>query len=407
MKFSPFGQSQGRLRKTFNYRGKRSLLLSFGIAVVLLVLQVKESLAQPNQKVAAPNPATTRLRLDFIDKTFRSEVKISPSTAVDLVPAFIAANPNMDQGNRIELYRNAAETLYMNVPLATRSQYLEPALKLISDAEALNIASLLYYETDYENNIRKLKRMRVLLLLREKRWEEAQSHLDSTWEIALRGRETMQEWASFAISLLRQQQREAEILPLLHKTWHHRLIHQGTPDTHLGGFIAKTLIDVNEEAEALAWGKLAFQLSAYEQNEVQQATDTLASLWAIHDANTINAQDFVKAQENPKHTNPLDKIPSPKLDVTAIRAMLEDKLLKPSERISVLLILGDYHEAMFQARDMLYENPYSAVSLKEVARVFKAKDGDIARANQFVASYQNGQGDNLLKAFLQETKPVL
>ena len=115
---------------------------------------------------------------------------------------------------------------------------------------------------------------------------------------------------------------------------------------------------------------------------------------------------FAQAQTDPATLNPLDGVPLPQLDMAPPRAQLADPnaKLSPVVRLTCLLMVGDYRGAMVLARSRLVVDVGNHDNALQVARVFKAKDADIARANQFLAYYQAGQGDNPLPAFLKETQ---
>ena len=96
------------------------------------------------------------------------------------------------------------------------------------------------------------------------------------------------------------------------------------------------------------------------------------------------ANQFAAAQTDPAAPNPLDKVPVPQLDATAIRARLADPNSKsPFEsRLVALLAVGDYRGAMILAKSELVGDVTNQDKALQVARVFKAKDGDLARAQR-------------------------
>ena len=56
---------------------------------------------------------------------------------------------------------------------------------------------------------------------------------------------------------------------------------------------------------------------------------------------------------------------------------------------------------MEEARHLLVKRPTAPEGVQQIARVFKASDMNLARANQFVA-YLDGKGEDPLAAFMAE-----
>ena len=69
--------------------------------------------------------------------------------------------------------------------------------------------------------------------------------------------------------------------------------------------------------------------------------------------------------------------------------------------ISVLIVQGDLHEAMTQAKRLLIDNPTAPEGAQQICRVFKAADLNTIRANAFIA-YLGGEGTNPMTAFFKE-----
>lgn len=83
----------------------------------------------------------------------------------------------------------------------------------------------------------------------------------------------------------------------------------------------------------------------------------------------------------------------------------QEKAATPA-RIAMQIVLGQTREAILDARAMLLKNPKSPAAVREVARVFKAADGDVARANAALLFYRDAEGADPLKTFFAEAPAV-
>ena len=132
---------------------------------------------------------------------------------------------------------------------------------------------------------------------------------------------------------------------------------------------------------------------------ISQASLLLTRVWLANDFARDKIAAFAAAQTDAAAPNPLDAVPLPALDVAA----LQGARVKENDKVRLLLLAGQLHEAMVQARRSLVNDPAGERGMYEAALVFKVADGDVARANLFLNFYQNGQGQNPLTAFLKET----
>ncbi len=73
-----------------------------------------------------------------------------------------------------------------------------------------------------------------------------------------------------------------------------------------------------------------------------------------------------------------------------------------TERITLLLLSGSYRSAMDEAVLYKKELPNSLNGPRQIARVFKAVDVDVKRANAYMEFVKTGKGTNPVVAFLQQ-----
>ncbi len=170
----------------------------------------------------------------------------------------------------------------------------------------------------------------------------------------------------------------------------------------------ETLHDAKREGEAMAWAALFFRVSPFQEADLQRATVQVTNGW-LKAGEVDKPTAFALAQSQPEAPNPLQEVPTPALP-DAVRLALaarvkQEKAATPA-RISMQIVLGQTREAMLDARELLLKNPKSAASVREVARVFKATDGDVARANAALLFYRDGEGADPLKTFFAEVSDV-
>ena len=123
----------------------------------------------------------------------------------------------------------------------------------------------------------------------------------------------------------------------------------------------------------------------------------------------VAARGFGLAQEDTKRKNPLLEVKLPELDSEEIEAEL--KVLQEAQKkgydaerapriVTLLIALGQLRPAMEEARTLLVKRPSAPEGVQQIARVFKAADMNLARANQFIA-YLDGKGEDPLPAFME------
>lgn len=182
------------------------------------------------------------------------------------------------------------------------------------------------------------------------------------------------------------------------------------------GWMYERLIDAlaksGREPEALSWGKLFFAEAAFDQASIERATKALGGVWARgNDLAKVRA--FAQAQAGGKDAvaSPLAGVASPKFEADGAAAM-QLKALKDLQAngpwrgrvapiVTLEIALQKWRAAMEDAQGLLIEDASAPDGPQQVARVFKAKDGSLARANTFL-SYLQDKAPNPVPAFLEE-----
>ena len=173
------------------------------------------------------------------------------------------------------------------------------------------------------------------------------------------------------------------------------------------GLVKNLLRQPGHEEEALSYAKLYWMICEFDTQGISTATSLLQKAWMAKDLNAAQSTAFLKAQQDSSAPNPLTKIKLPAQDAAIISAELE-KLPKDSRYthtyITLLILQGKYDDAMLTARRLLLDDPTNnaSVAAEEIARVFKAADLNLVRANAFLQYFKTGQGANPLDDFFKE-----
>ena len=187
------------------------------------------------------------------------------------------------------------------------------------------------------------------------------------------------------------------------------------------GWMYERLIGLLSKAgrtdEALRWGRLYFAEVAFDGDAIGRAIKPLSGVWA-RDGDLAKVRAFANAQTATgadAPANPLASVTLPQFDdkgavAKELSAQLEAQKTEPNRErvrriITLQLALGQWNAAMNAALDLMVEDATLPDGPQQVARVFKAKDASLVRANQFLA-YLEGKGDNPVPAFLAESDAV-
>ncbi|WP_157947530.1 hypothetical protein [Abditibacterium utsteinense] len=176
--------------------------------------------------------------------------------------------------------------------------------------------------------------------------------------------------------------------------------------------LVAALSEAGREADALSWGKLFFAEAAFDQASIQRATKALGGVWARgNDLAKVRAFAVAQAGGEGAAPSPLAGVAFPKFEADgAVAARLKSLRGLQAQGtwrgrvapiITLEIALGQWRSAMENAQGLLLEDASAPDGPQQVARVFKAKDGSVARANGFLAYLQN-KAPNPVPAFLQE-----
>lgn len=385
----------------------------------LLMIPTVPVLAQDapaSQTAVAPDGAPAKpmsdqeKRIDFLDKQLAPHVAKDFPGALASVHQFLEANPNIDPWERVFLTSAAGISLYFNTPAVKRAAIADSALGLL-DEGLKEVEAAKYADPNIRaRDIREYAEHKLQILIAEKRTPEAAQVLDHYWPLMKSSSDlfsTMQwcrHWCDIRDQQGQQQQATQGLVTLLEQLLPQR--DQFPWDVSL--VLSEECLRQGKDDEALSWAKVTFMMCSFDDWGIGQATPAVTKCLTANELSVAKANAFAKAnaQVDPSAPNPLDAVPLPKFSTEAIKAQLADAHadLSPKTRISRLLTIGDYRGAMLLARSQLVADVGNQDNAREVARVFKAKDAGMARANGFLAFYQQGQGENPVPAFLKETE---
>jgi len=168
--------------------------------------------------------------------------------------------------------------------------------------------------------------------------------------------------------------------------------------------ITDELLKKKQPQTALSWVKVRFALCSYRQDAIAAASRALSQLWQTLDPTNKELQAFAAAQQDTSKENPLAKVPLPTVDAAAIEqalAHLPQGKAGAHDRISLLLLTGQFKLAMHEAQQLFEDKATSREGALETARVFKAADLNIKRANAFLEFVRTHQGINPVDEFLK------
>ena len=367
-------------------------------------LQAQDGTAQP--------PMNSGQKRDyFLDQKLNPRIPQDFEGALASVGPFLQANPDLDKWDQIRLVTKAGYLLYFSTPEAKRATVAAPTLKFL-DGAIQTVQARDSGDPDFQSwEIRQLLDSKVKILLAEKRAPEASKILEQ-WRTL---RPSYQDdiflddsvtWSESWRAAQNQQKQPDQAVSGLVKDFENGLLRRTTFAQGTTSNLIAELVAQDKPQEALSWAKLAFQLCRFDEGSIRDATKDVDRCLSAGELSLAKVNQFAAAQTDPAAPNPLDKVSLPQFDKTAIRARLADPGDKsPFEaRLIGWLAIGDYRNAMLIAKSQLVGDVTNQDNALQVARVFKAKDGDIVRANQFLAYYQNGQGENPIPAFLKETE---
>lgn len=154
----------------------------------------------------------------------------------------------------------------------------------------------------------------------------------------------------------------------------------------------------------LAFAASALGLCPYNADMLRKIMSLVAESFGRQNRLDL-VEQFLASQRDPAAENPLFTFRTwPNLTEQQLQAMTA--LAEPDARtkLTMLLLRGEFKRAMLLAVRNLAAAPTGTVpqAANEVARVFKAQDLSLIRANEFLAYARTGQGNNPLDGFWQE-----
>lgn len=229
----------------------------------------------------------------------------------------------------------------------------------------------------------------------------------------LPGRDVMQRYAD----ALQAQDKGLEVAAFATKVMTQAPEHLVDTYQNEGGWLYRTtvealLADARPEAPALAlsWAKLNWVERSFDANSIKAASSVVAQALLAQPQGRELLSQWAKAQKDPSAPNPLKEVALPVADSKALSAWLDTSGQEKKwqrAQVSVWLWLGHDHEAMQAAVAGAGQLPPDAKAqrqevMREVARVFKARDLNLKRANAYLGWVSKPVGDNPIDVFLKE-----
>lgn len=361
--------------------------------------------------------ALIALRQGIGDDTFRNK----PQEAVAQLQTFYTARP---------LHPILAAEVVLQVAEITRTQLKQPgeAMKMLSAGlqaakekpDAALPVEVMYLEGEAATLLDQKKAVEAQTLLR--------ANLASIEAAAKCGHPHLEQFASRALQRLSDAQnalrpdgaKPDDTITLLQSALRQMPVflnpERQKSINYQEGWMYERLIDAlakaGREAEALSWGKLFFGEAAFDQASIERATKALSGVWARgNDLAKVRAFAVAQGGGEGAAPSPLAGVAFPKFEagggaVAQLKVLKEQQAQGPwrgrvAPIISLEIALGQWRAAMEEAQGLLIEDAGAPDGPQQVARVFKAKDGSVVRANAFLAYLQN-KAPNPVPAFLKE-----
>lgn len=146
-----------------------------------------------------------------------------------------------------------------------------------------------------------------------------------------------------------------------------------------------------DAASALSAARAAYALCDFTTQAVQDAAELVRDAFAAADRDPDGVA-FVACQMNATAPNPLVQIPMPMLTADEMQQLLAAALRNPGHATVAYLYAADHSQALSAALLEASEASGDALTaaLLEIARVLKATDLNVVRANQ-LAAFANGE----------------
>jgi hypothetical protein len=162
--------------------------------------------------------------------------------------------------------------------------------------------------------------------------------------------------------------------------------------------LVRQALAANKADAALAWAKLGFMLCPFDREALAEATAMLGEAFLVKYLQTRQLDAFLAAQSNDVE-NPLKDIALPPIAEEQRLAFLKNAWDDRLTRILVLLWMGQFDQALTEAKQEVLAKRGSPESQEYLCRCVKAKDLSIRRANELAQYLATGQGKNPLDAY--------
>ena len=156
-------------------------------------------------------------------------------------------------------------------------------------------------------------------------------------------------------------------------------------------------IKQKDYAGAQATARAAYAVCRFDEKRIKQAVELVRRVF-MGVGNAQAGIAFIGAQERADAPNPLLDTPLPSLPPKVRTAFLAASANDPVLRLCSLLYVGDTETALDVAAERMYEASAedAIAAIQDVARVLKAADLSLVRANQFIMFSKTGEGENPL-----------
>jgi len=269
------------------------------------------------------------------------------------------------------------------------------------------------YETGFEKYKRYASSVRLLgeavkLLLTNKRGPEAASLIANDWSLITQANPIYSNPLMRAhADILKAEGKHDEIIAEITKQLIEApaFLNDGPPEWHWRfNLLIDEILRKKRAGDALAWSKVRFMCCEYSVDAITYNTRHLVEVWTVRDPSAKEPHDFAAAQQDTSKENPLAKVPLPTVDAAAIEqalAHLPQGKAGAHDRISLLLLTGQFKPAMHEAQQLLNDTASLHDGAAEACRVFKAADLNLKRANALLVFLKSGQGVNPVEEFLK------
>ncbi len=349
--------------------------------------------------------------------------KTNPQQVAELYAGFLRAaakqSPRLNDSIAIDAWDSTIDL----VSRVVKSP--EMALSLCDEALAL-------YGEHPRAGVLLLAKMRVLVY--EGRNADAQAFVEADWEAIgrcapLYARRIM--WQS-CLALQAQGKRE-QIPATLQKIMVQNPALLGDEQQGSDGWMYRALVaellSQGKTKEALSWAKLRWMETSFEDQKVQSAAVLLSQVWEKADEpkaplgslqsllatpKGAAAPDVIATPDNAA-LNELSAMALPVTDAQELKARFKglssrsgqwSHAQKTHQRINLLILAGEWGHAMSEAGQLWMDRPTTLLGIQEIARVYKAHDLNLTRANAFLNWIETNQGPNPLEQFFAENPAV-